>query len=406
MLRIALFGWLMVWAVAVSSASAGAGALSLQALIDATPKGATLRLAPGVYQGPVTVRTPMVIEGSNAATIQGDGRGTVLAVEANDVTLRGLRLRGSGDSHDRVDAGLLLQGEGHRVEDNDFDDVLFGIHLKAVNYSVIKANRVTGKPLAIGLRGDAIRMWNSHDNRVEGNTFLRARDITLANSPKNRLVYNRFTDGRYGMHLIFSPDVHIEGNHLTHTGTGIVGLYSPGLTIARNHIAHALTDGGAGIVIKESPRSVVERNQVLHCAIGLKADASAEVDSALVVRGNQFAHNIIGLFFYGEAGGHQFMDNRFESNLTTVALSAPGAGSANVWLGNTWDEYQGFDRNQDGIGDTTHELFMFADRIWMETPMATFFRSSPALELLDFLERLAPFSSPHKVLRDPKPRMH
>ena len=403
-LRAALFFLLLVWVVAISSATTSAP--SLQPLIDATPKGATLRLAPGVYQGPATVLTPMVIDGSHAAIIQGDGQGTVLSVQANDVTLRGLRLRGSGDSHDRIDAGLLLQGEGIRVEDNDLEDVLFGIHLKAVNYSVIKGNRVTGKPLAVGLRGDAIRMWNSHDNRVDSNEFFRSRDITLANSPRNFIVGNRFTDGRYGMHLIFSPDVHIEDNHLTHTGTGIVGLYSPGLRIARNHIAHALTDGGAGIVIKESPRSVVENNQVLHCAVGLKADASGEMDSALVVRGNQFAHNIIGLFFYGEAGGHQFFDNRFESNLTTVAISAPGAGSANVWLGNTWDEYQGFDRNQDGIGDTAHELFLFADRIWMETPMATFFRNSPALEMLDFLERLAPFSSPHKILHDPKPRMH
>ncbi len=403
-LRAALFCVLMVWTVAISSATPGM--LSLQTLIDATPKGATLRLAPGVYQGPVNVLTPMVIEGGHAAVIQGDGHSTVLSVQTNDVTLRGLRLRGSGESHDRVDAGLLLQGEGHRVEDNDIEDVLFGIHLKAVNYSVIKGNRVTGKPLAIGLRGDAIRMWNSHDNRVDSNDFSRARDITLANSPKNFIVGNRFTDGRYGMHLIFSPHVHIEGNHLTHTGTGIVGLYSPELTIARNHIAHALTDGGAGIVIKESPRSVVENNQILHCAVGLKADASLDVDSALVVRSNQFAHNIIGLFFYGEAGGHQFTGNRFESNLTTVAISAPGAGSANVWMGNTWDEYQGFDRNKDGIGDTAHELFLFADRIWMETPMATFFRNSPALEMLDFLERLAPFSSPHKILHDPKPRMH
>jgi nitrous oxidase accessory protein len=48
---------------------------------------------------------------------------------------------------------------------------------------------------------------------------------------------------------------------------------------------------------------------------------------------------------------------------------------------------------------------VFADRIWMETPMATFFRNSPMLEMLDFLERLAPFSTPHLVLRDPKPRM-
>lgn len=404
MLRGAVFWLVMAWIASIASASAGAP--SLQALIDATPRGATLRLAPGVYQGPVNVHTPIVIDGAHAATIEGDGRGTVLSVQTNDVTLRGLRLRGSGDSHDRVDAGLLLQGDGIRVEDNDLEDVLFGIHLKAVNYSVINGNRVTGKPLAVGLRGDAIRMWNSHDNRIEGNTFVRARDITLANSPRNQLVNNRFTDGRYGMHLVFSPDVQIEGNHLTHTGTGIVGLYSPGLTIVRNHVAHALTDGGAGIVVKESHRSRVENNVVLHCAVGLKADASADAEHALIVRGNQFAHNIVGLSFYGEAGGHQFMDNRFESNLTTVVISAPGAGSANVWLGNTWDEYQGFDRNKDGVGDTAHELLMFADRIWMETPMATFFRSSPALELLDFLERLAPFSSPHKILRDARPRMH
>lgn len=41
----------------------------------------------------------------------------------------------------------------------------------------------------------------------------------------------------------------------------------------------------------------------------------------------------------------------------------------------------------------------------METPLAAFFRNSPVLEMLDFLERLAPFSSPHRVLRDPAPRM-
>ena len=33
------------------------------------------------------------------------------------------------------------------------------------------------------------------------------------------------------------------------------------------------------------------------------------------------------------------------------------------------------------------------------------FANSPALELLDFLERLAPFSSPSLILRDPAPRM-
>lgn len=33
------------------------------------------------------------------------------------------------------------------------------------------------------------------------------------------------------------------------------------------------------------------------------------------------------------------------------------------------------------------------------------FANSPALELLDLLERLAPFASPSLILRDPAPRM-
>ena len=44
----------------------------------------------------------------------------------------------------------------------------------------------------------------------------------------------------------------------------------------------------------------------------------------LIVRNNRFAHNIIGLFFYGEEGGHRFFDNRFENNLTQLAVTAPG----------------------------------------------------------------------------------
>ena len=394
--------WLLAWLALPALAAAP---VPLQALIDATPAGGTLRLAPGAYAGPARISKQMTLEGGHRAMIVGSGRSTVLSVAANGVTLRGLRLTGSGESHDRIDAGILLEGDGHLVEDNELDDVLFGIHLKQVNRSRVAGNRVTGKPLAPAMRGDAIRLWYSRHNVIEGNRFSRARDLTFANSPDNRIVGNRFTDGRYGMHIVFSPRLLIENNRLSNTGTGIIVLYSPDLVLRGNHVAHALTDGGGGIVFKESNDALVENNAVLHCSVGLRVDAPPESVGKLTVRNNRFAHNIIGLFFYGEEGGHRFFDNRFENNLSTVAISAPGAGSANVWRGNTWDDYQGFDRNGDGIGDTPHEVYLFADRIWMETPMASFFRNSPVLELLDFLERLAPFSAPHRVLQDPVPRM-
>jgi len=378
---------------------------ALQPLLDAAPEGARLALAPITYRGPAVIRRRMELDGGGRARIEGDGHGSVLAVAADGVVLRGLVIAGSGPSHDRVDAGLVLQGRGHQVLDNRLDDVLFGIHLQGVQDSLVARNRVHGKPLPPGLRGDALRLWNSRGNRIEDNRFERARDLTLINSADNTLARNHFTDGRYGLHAVFSPRLVARGNRFEHTGTGIVVLYSPGLRLAGNHVAHSGAAGGAGIVVKESNDAEVVGNEVLHNAVGMKLDTPpAGAAHRLVVRGNRFAHNAIGLFFYGEAGSGEFSDNRFEHNLTTVAISAPGAGAGHRFTGNRWDEYQGFDRDGDGTGDLAHEVLLFADRLWMELPMAGFFRASPALELLDFLERLAPFTSPTRVLIDPRPR--
>ncbi|WP_172600022.1 nitrous oxide reductase family maturation protein NosD [Sulfuricystis multivorans] len=378
---------------------------SLQALIDAAPAGSTLHVPPGVYAGPVTIDKPLVLEGGGQAQIRSAGRGTVVRISGRGVTLRGFSISGSGELHDAVDAGIQVEGHDHLIENNRIEDVLFGIHLRQAVNTVVRSNQVTGKPLQLSMRGDAIRMWHGTANRIEHNRFQRARDLTFINSQDSVIIGNQFSDGRYGMQIVFSPRLSIEDNRIERMATGIVVLYSRDVVLRGNTIAHALTGGGAGIVFKESDSGRVIGNTVLHCAVGLKVDAPPEKIDLLDVRDNRFAHNIIGLFFYGEAGGHSFAHNRFDNNLTTVAISGVGAAAANVWRYNRWDEYQGFDRDRDGIGDTPHEVWLYADRIWMETPMTTFFRNSPVLELLDFLERLAPFSAPYRILSDPTPAM-
>ncbi len=387
-------------------ACAAAGAAPpLQPLIDATPPGGVLRPAPGRYAGPATVAKPITLEGGGKVTLEGGGRGTVLTLAASGVTLRGLRLTGSGDSHDGVDAGLLVEGDDNLVEGNAIDEVLFGIHVKQGNRNRILGNRVAGRPAPRGARGDGLRLWNSRHNRIEGNAFRTVRDLTFANSPDNRILGNTLADGRYGMHFVFSPRARVENNRLSDTDTGIAVLYSPDLVLRGNTVAHALDGGGAGIAFKDSGNALIEDNEILHCAAGLSANAPLNAEAVLTVRGNRFAHNVVGMYFYGEKGGHRITGNRFENNLTQVAVSAAGVGEANDWSGNAWSDYQGFDRDGNGIGDTPHEIWLYADRIWMETPKAKFFGNSPALELLDFLERLAPFASPSLILRDPVPRM-
>ena len=41
----------------------------------------------------------------------------------------------------------------------------------------------------------------------------------------------------------------------------------------------------------------------------------------------------------------------------------------------------------------------------MDVPSARFFKGSPVLEVMDFLERLAPFSDPNMLVRDKQPQM-
>ena len=404
-MRVSAFLALLFLLLAFQTLSVWAAPQALQSLIDATPVGGVLRLAPGEYAAPVVISRSITLDGIGRAVLCGDGRSTVLTLRTNGATVKGLTLTGSGESHDRMDAGILVQGDGNRIENNVLEDVFFGIHVKQGNDNRIIGNRITGKDLPLGLRGDGLRLWNSRRNLIQGNRIQRVRDLTFANSPENTIVGNTLKDGRQAMEFIFSPDSRVEDNDLEQVGSGIVVLYSPRLRIRGNRIAHAWDGGGSGLAFKESGDALVENNRVIHCAVGLSANSPLGDASILTIKGNDFAHNVTGLYFYGEAGGHRILANRFEHNFIQVGVSAVGVGSANVWRDNYWSDYQGFDHDGDGIGDTPHEIYLYADRIWMETPMASFFRGSPALELLDFLERLAPFSSPAMILRDPRPKM-
>ncbi|MDD4087866.1 MAG: hypothetical protein PHP48_11550, partial [Bacteroidales bacterium] len=53
--------------------------------------------------------------------------------------------------------------------------------------------------------------------------------------------------------------------------------------------------------------------------------------------------------------------------------------------------------------DTPYTLFAYVEHLWTFDRDLKFFYGSPLLLVLDFLERLAPFSQPKLVLRDKTP---
>ena len=208
------------------------------------------------------------------------------------------------------------------------------------------------------------------------------------------------------MEFIFSPDNEVENNTLIRNTTGIVVLYSNGVKILRNRLLNMPDATSSALSVKGSSQVRIEGNEIVRCAVGLTANSPTHPENILYLNNNRFAYNDVAMYFYGEKGGHIVHGNRFTGNIIPIAVSAASSALDNDWRGNYWDTYEGFDRDQNGTGDTPHNIYLYSDRLWMDRPMSRFFRGSPVLEVVDFIERLAPFSDPKLVLSDPTPRIH
>jgi nitrous oxidase accessory protein len=174
--------------------------------------------------------------------------------------------------------------------------------------------------------------------------------------------------------------------------------------VRNNLIANASGATGIGIGFKETSDVTIENNRVLYCAIGLYLDVSPyQPGTSNHIRDNLVAYNGVAVRFLNDWQGNSFIGNKFQGNITQVVVEGGKTANRNHWEGNFWDDYEGFDRNGDGIGDTVYSLYDYADRLWMDVPPAQFFKGSPMLEVLDFLERLAPFSEPDLMVQDPRP---
>ena len=382
------------------------GVSALQIMLDITPQGGVLKPPPGTYDGPVVIRKQLTLDGQGQVIIDGKGTGTVLTVAADGAEVRGLQLTRSGNSHDRVDAGILITADDSLVENNQITNSLFGIHLQQANGNTIRGNRISSlDETDPTLRGDGLRLWYSSENIIENNTITGTRDLVFTNAPDNRVKGNHISDSRIGMEFIFSPGNEVVDNSISHNVTGIVVIYSDALHIHGNQLRDLRKLTGFGLSIKESSQVEVSDNQFVHCAIGMVINSPIHPENITYVYRNLLAFNDAAMYFYGEKGGHVIQGNRFENNHTDVLVSAASSALANNWRGNFWDSYQGFDEDGDGIGDTPYSVHIYSDRLWMDRPMAKFYRGSPALELVDFMERLAPFSEPELILRDEAPRV-
>ena len=387
-------------------AIASAGFPSMQDLVDATEENGILTPEAGTYAGPVTLDYPITIDGSAGVTIDAGGKGSVVYMECDGAVLKNLNLINSGGSLNDLDSGVQVRGNFNVIKDCVILNCMFGVDLQQCEYCIVRRNRINSKDKPLGQRGDSVRLWYSFHNKIQDNDCFDTRDMVVWYSSDNEITGNTGRGSRYSLHFMYSKYNLVENNSYFDNAVGIFLMYSDGIVVRNNTVAHAAGPTGVGIGFKETSELTIDNNKVMYCASGFYIDVSPyQPDTINHFENNVLAYNGFGIRFLNDWTGNVFMDNQFVDNLTQIYVGGGMTANRNVWEGNYWSDYTGFDLDEDGIGDTPHEIFAYADRIWRDSPYSQFFKGSPLLETIDFLERLVPFSDPQLLIRDKTPKM-
>lgn len=379
------------------------------ALTVALP-GDTILVPPGTYPGPLAVEKPVTLKGQDWPVIEGTGRGDVITVTAPDVTLRGLVIRNSGDSLDRENAGVTGLAPRLVVENNRFEDVLFGVYLKDAPNSIVRNNEIRSKALDLGRRGDGIRLWYSANGLVEGNHVTDARDVIMWFSPNATVRDNVVENGRYGLHSMFSDNQVVERNVLRNNSVGAFLMYGRGLTLRENLMTGNRGPSGYGVGLKDVDDIVAQGNRLVGNRIGLYVDNSPREPGATVLFDhNLLAYNEIGLTLQPLTKRNTYTNNVFQENGEQIALTAGGQLGGNSWSqdgkGNFWSDYTGFDADGDRIGDLPYRSQSLYENLMQRNPELRLFQLSPATEALDMAAKAFPVFQPKPKMADDRPLM-
>ena len=381
----------------------------LQDAINKAPEGSILKLPKGVYKGSIVIKKPLTILGKeDGVVIDGEGNGTVIRIESSFVTLKNLRITNSGEMTHTLDSAVSIKNASQcEIHSCTIDNALFGIDMQMVNNSLIAENNITSKPFDLGLRGDGLRLWYSHNNIVRKNRLIKSRDMVVWYSHGNLIEENVAEYCRYSLHFMYAGKNIVKNNRYKHNSVGIFFMYSQDTIATGNIIQSSIGATGMGIGMKDVSNFTIRDNTIIYCAQGLYIDRSPfEPDTHNWIEGNKVLYNSEAIHFHSLSENNILKNNVIKGNIEDIINdSRGGKTNENEIVGNYWDNYEGFDRDQDNIGDTPHKVYQYADQLWVYNPDVKFFYGSPVISLLNFLAKLAPFSEPIFLLEDKEPKV-
>ncbi len=358
------------------------------------------------YRGDFTIGRTVALRGVGKTVFEGTGTNTVVHITADRVVLDDVSVQRSGHRFTAEDAGVKAKGEGIVISHVAVHDVLFGVDLAQCPRCVVEHTRVIGPDGDHELRGDGIKLWESHDAIVRSCVVEYGRDLVVWYSRRATLEDNIVRHGRYGTHFMYSHDAVLRRSRLENNIVGIFVMYSARLKVEHNVLAGARGPAGMGIGFKESDGVSVDDNWIVANTTGIYLDRTPLTLSRPVT----FSHNVLALNdvavrFLSSQEGLTFDSNDFHHDVTVVEVEGGGDAMGTSFTHNHWSDYEGYDLDGDGTGDVPYELKQLSSEMTDAHPSVRFFEGTGALGLYDAIARAAPVLASHTLLVDKSPSM-
>ncbi len=373
------------------------GGERLKTTLAAAAVGDILVLKAGVHRGPVVVGRTIILKGQPGAIIDGYGKGRVILVTAPKVVIRGLTVRNSGISLEKMHAGIMLSETAHGglVEGNRLENNLFGVYLLGPSNAIVRNNDIRGRrDLRVNERGNGVQLWRSPGSKVIGNRVRYGRDgIFTETSTKNLFRGNRFSDLRFAIHYMFTNGSEVADNVSIGNDIGYAIMYSKRLRVQGNL---SVGDREHGFLFNYANRSRVLGNEVRK---GGRKCVFIYNSNRNQIRGNRFSGCRIGIHFTGGSENNVVVGNAFIGNRTQVKyVGTRSLEWSKNGRGNYWSDNPGFDLNGDGIGDNAYRPNDIVDRVVWIHPRAKILLNSPGVKLLRWAQGRFPALHPGGVV--------
>ncbi len=397
---VGLLGLVAVHAASAATVTVQPGQ-DLQAIIRAAAPGDVIEVQRGFYRANLLIDKPLTLRGIGRPTLSGGQQGDTLRVTAPDVTIEGLIVRDSGDSLKDQNAGIYVYPGAHRavVRHCDLSYNLFGLWIEKANDVVVESNVITGKrEYNSSQRGNGVQLYNTQRARILNNNISFVRDALYVDVSHHAVFRgNKLHHSRYGTHYMNSYYNLWEDNdsYYNRGGLALMEVRDQGV---RNNRAWGNSDHG--IMLRTIQDSLVENNVV---AGNNRGFFIYDVEY-VTIRNNLVVDNHVGVHLAAGSTrnvveGNDFIANREQVRYVGARDEVWGAKS-----GNHWDNYLGWDRDGNGIGDVRYEANDMVDRLTWRYPSIKLLLASPAVQALRLVAQQFPVLRVPSVV-DPKPRM-